>query len=153
MISQACHVYHNVFGPEGGYLPGSCNHPVHIACLLKLMMNQLSCSVCRAPYHKRMWYQFAYEKHLQAAEAFSTPAYHEYLAAYNHRWSLARRLELVDRYEETAGRDFADRHLVVKFHNSYACIWLRTASRSQALRRHGEPAQPRLVELSDDEAD
>ncbi|KAL3695621.1 hypothetical protein R1sor_009697 [Riccia sorocarpa] len=42
-----CGVCHNFFGPEGGYMPGSCSHPVHIACLLKLIVTGTSCVVYR----------------------------------------------------------------------------------------------------------
>ncbi|KAL3689888.1 hypothetical protein R1sor_016197 [Riccia sorocarpa] len=136
-----CGVCHNFFGPEGGYMSGSCSHHVHIACLLKLITTRTSCVVCRAPYHKRIWFQFAVEKHLPAAAAFSTPAYHDarrepfswereynrrrdlivpylrtafvaYAAAHRDRWPLARCLEIIDRWEARADRDFADRHLV-----------------------------------------
>ncbi|KAL3685128.1 hypothetical protein R1sor_003150 [Riccia sorocarpa] len=229
-----CGVCHNFFGLEGGYLPGSCGHPVHIACLLKLIVTGTSCVVCRAPYHKRLWYQFAVEKHLQAAAAFSTPAFHDahrepfswereynrrrdlivpylrtafvaYTAAHRDRQPMARRLDIIDRWEARADKNFADRNLVpddrahgynvreraldllhfylcparcrpgvaaeyldelyqfvpsewpVECHNfsrhfapALSILHAGTAN-GQRPRRHDEPAQPRLVELSDDE--
>ncbi|KAL3676433.1 hypothetical protein R1sor_026381 [Riccia sorocarpa] len=200
-----CGVCHNFFGPEGDYLPGSCGHPVHIACLLKLIVTGTSCVVCRAPYHKRLWYQFACEKHLQAAAAFSTSAFHEYAAAHRDCQPMAKRLEIIDRWEARADKDFADKHLVpddrahgynvreraldllhfylcparcrpgvaaeylnelyqfvpsdlpVECHNfsrhfapALSILHVGTAN-GQRPRQHGEPTQPRLVELSDDE--
>ncbi|KAL3693468.1 hypothetical protein R1sor_007119 [Riccia sorocarpa] len=200
-----CGVCHNFFGPEGGYMPGSCSHPVHIACLLKLITTGTSCVVCRAPYHKRVWYPFAVEKHLPAAADLLHTRLSRYTAAHRGGQPMARRLEIIDRWEARADMDFADRHLVpddrahgynvreraidllhfylcparcrpgvaaeyldelyeivpsdwpVECHNfsrhfapALSILHAGTAN-GQRPRRHGKAAQPRLVELSDDD--
>ncbi|KAL3689618.1 hypothetical protein R1sor_015927 [Riccia sorocarpa] len=207
-----CGVCHNFFGPEGGYLPGSCGHPVHIACMLKLIVTGTSCVMCRAPYHKRLCAHrepFSWEREYNRRRDLIVPylrtAFVTYAAAHRDRQPMARRLDIIDRWEARADMDFADRNLVpddrahgynvreraldllhfylcparcrpgvaaeyldelyqivpsewpVECHNfsrhfapALSILHAGTAN-GQRPRRHGEPAQPRLVELSDDE--
>ncbi|KAL3688189.1 hypothetical protein R1sor_014498 [Riccia sorocarpa] len=80
-----CQLCQDFFGPEGGYLHGSCSHPIHIHCLVKLMGATTHCGYCRAPYHSRM-----------------------YGRLYATGQPLFARLEHIDRFKERAERDFAN---------------------------------------------
>ncbi|KAL3698105.1 hypothetical protein R1sor_012181 [Riccia sorocarpa] len=71
-----CPVCLNYFGPEGVYLPGSCSHPIHLHCMLKLMEHKTQCGTCRAPYHSRMWFQFLVEKLIDGAAARNNTAFY-----------------------------------------------------------------------------
>ncbi|KAL3681631.1 hypothetical protein R1sor_024587 [Riccia sorocarpa] len=135
-----CQVCLNYFGPEGGYLPGSYSHPIHLHCMLKLMAHRTQCLSCRAPYHSRMWFQFLAEKLIDGAAAQNGTAFYEagrepfywerdeerrhgllvpflkgviiaYQLCNDQQQPLAARLELVEKYRQRAERDFADRRL------------------------------------------
>ncbi|KAL3687689.1 hypothetical protein R1sor_013998 [Riccia sorocarpa] len=73
-----CYVCQNFFGPEGGYVPGTCAHPVHISCLLRMLHKCTKCGICRKEYHPRLWFQFSLEDKLPAARQSLEPRFYMY---------------------------------------------------------------------------
>ncbi|KAL3687005.1 hypothetical protein R1sor_013314 [Riccia sorocarpa] len=63
-----CYVCQNYFGPEGGYVPGTCQHPIHISCMLRMLHKGTKCGICRAPFHSLLWFQFSLEDKMTAAK-------------------------------------------------------------------------------------
>ena len=53
-----CSICLNPFGPEGGMHLGTCEHLYHPFCLISLMVVRRRCSLCKAPFHKRLYKLF-----------------------------------------------------------------------------------------------
>ena len=56
--SDSCPICTNPFGPEGFYTVATCGHKFHPPCLIKWMILHQTCSLCRAPFHPRLYLQF-----------------------------------------------------------------------------------------------
>ncbi|KAL3682909.1 hypothetical protein R1sor_000931 [Riccia sorocarpa] len=70
-----CYVCLSYFGPEGGYVPSPCDHPVHISCLLRMLHKGTRCGICRAAYHSRLWFQFNLEEKMSGAKLSLRPRF------------------------------------------------------------------------------
>lgn len=64
MNNDQCIMCLNPFGPEGGYHLGSCDHLYHPICLISLMITRRRCSVCRAPFHERLYEMFGLVRYM-----------------------------------------------------------------------------------------
>jgi len=53
-----CPICLNPFGPEGGMHLGTCKHMYHPYCLISLMVVRRRCSLCKAPFHERLYHLF-----------------------------------------------------------------------------------------------
>jgi hypothetical protein len=53
-----CPICLNPFGPEGGMHLGTCEHLYHPFCLISLMIIRRRCSLCKAPFHERLYELF-----------------------------------------------------------------------------------------------
>lgn len=53
-----CPICINPFGPEGGMHLGTCEHLYHPFCLISLMVVRRRCSLCKAPFHERLYELF-----------------------------------------------------------------------------------------------
>jgi hypothetical protein len=50
-----CAVCMYVFGPEGGFHLGSCDHIYHPMYLISFMVTRRRCGVCKVPFHERLY--------------------------------------------------------------------------------------------------
>ena len=53
-----CPICSNPWGPEGGWIIGSCGHMVHPNCLVHVILNSRRCPQCKTPLHRRLYEQF-----------------------------------------------------------------------------------------------
>ena len=53
-----CCICFNAFGPEGGFIVGTCEHMYHPICLIAHMVIQRRCCQCKAPFHERLYELF-----------------------------------------------------------------------------------------------
>ncbi|KAL3682172.1 hypothetical protein R1sor_000194 [Riccia sorocarpa] len=63
-----CGVCLDGFGPEGGYVSGTCPHPFHLACINQLLHKRSKCGSCRTPFHDRLWFQFCLDGTMETAK-------------------------------------------------------------------------------------
>ncbi|KAL3682672.1 hypothetical protein R1sor_000694 [Riccia sorocarpa] len=131
-----CYVCHNFFGPEGDYVPGTCSHPVHISCLLRMLHKATKCGSCRAPYHSRLWFQFGLEEKMDGAKLALQPpstssggngrgpserlacallnyCIMKYQKIHNDGVPMAEKRAAIDRFRAEARRRFADDRLMM----------------------------------------
>ena len=47
-----CCICFNAFGPEGGFILGTCEHMYHPICLIAHMVIRQRCCACNAPFHE-----------------------------------------------------------------------------------------------------
>ena len=55
-----CCIYFNAFGPEVGFILGTCEHMYHPICLIAHMVIRRRCSQCKAPFHKQLYKLFGF---------------------------------------------------------------------------------------------
>ena len=53
-----CAICQSPWGPEGCYTLGTCGHSYHPQCLIEDMIRKRTCTVCKSPYHARLYLQF-----------------------------------------------------------------------------------------------
>ena len=53
-----CCICFNAFGPEGGFILGTCEHMYHPICLIAHMVIRRRCCACKAPFHERLYELF-----------------------------------------------------------------------------------------------
>ncbi|KAL3688895.1 hypothetical protein R1sor_015204 [Riccia sorocarpa] len=63
-----CGVCLDGFGPEGGYVSGTCPYPFHLGCIDNLLHERPECGKCRTSFHDRLWYQFCLDGQMETAK-------------------------------------------------------------------------------------
>ena len=53
-----CCICFNAFGPEGGFIVGTCEHMYHPICLIADMVIRRRCYQCKAPFHEQVYKLF-----------------------------------------------------------------------------------------------